>query len=128
MVVELLGDGVEPDDALSCVEVDEAEPVVLLEASSFADPHGTVWVYGDAIAAKDEHASKASRGPIVRGGAKRGMVNAGGCDCNNLAVRRDVVEDGSPVVVGERGDGRGGGLGEWVGHGNIVQGSSSRKV
>ena len=122
MVVELRGDGVEPDDAFCGVEVDEAERVVLFEACAFADPQGTVRVNRDAIAAKDKHASKTSRGPVVGCSAKRRVINASGYGCNNLAVGRNEVEDGPSVVVGKRGDGRGGGLRVWVGHVNVVRG------
>ena len=122
VVVELRRDGMKPDDAFCGVEVDEAERVVLFEACAFADPQGTVRVNRDAIAAKDKHASKTSRGPVVGCSAKRRVINASGYGCNNLAVGRNEVEDGPSVVVGKRGDGRGGGLRVWVGHVNVVRG------
>ena len=108
------------------VEVDEAEPVVLLETRALAGPQGPVGIHGYAIATKDEHASKAGRGPVVGGSAKGRVVDASGYGCNHLAVRRNVVENGPSVFVGEGGNGGGRGLRVWVRHGSIVRRSSSK--
>ena len=128
IVVESLGEGVEPDDAFSSIEVDEAEPVVLVETRALADAEGPVRIDGDAIAAKHEHASQAGRGPLVGGGAKGSVVDASRRYGEDLAIWRDVVEYGALVVGGKRRDCRGGRSWVRVGHGDVVQGSSGGEI
>ena len=63
VVVELGRDGVEPHYSLSGVDVDETEPVVLLETCSLSDAQRSVGIDRNTIPAEDEHASEASEAP-----------------------------------------------------------------
>ena len=96
LVVETLGYGVVPHDAFSGIEVNEAEPVVLFDASPFA--YRPVRVNGDAIAAKHQHSSEAGRGPIVWN-IERRVVDASRCYCEDFAIRWDIVKNGALFVV-----------------------------
>ncbi len=118
MVVEAGRDGVEPNDALPRVDVDEAEPVVLLDACSFADTQRSVREHSNAIPAKNKHASEAGKGPGVWRRVEWSLVDACGSDGEQFHVGREVREDVTLVVVGEGGDGCGGRVWVWslVGH------------
>ncbi len=76
VVVETGRDGVEPNDALPRVDVDEAEPVVLLDACSLADTQRPVREDSNAIPAKNEHASEAGEGPGVWRRVEWSLVDA----------------------------------------------------
>ena len=65
VVVEVGRDGMEPYDAFSGLDVNETEPVVLLDARPLADTKGSVGVDGDSVPAEHQHSPEASEAPGI---------------------------------------------------------------
>ena len=90
LVVEVGRNRMEPYDSFSGVDVDKAEPVVLLDTRSFADSEGSVGVDSDSVPAEYEHAAQSSESPGFCGSTKRRLIDTGGRDGNDFDVRGKV--------------------------------------
>ena len=108
VVVEVGRDGMEPHDAFSGLDVNETEPVVLLDACPLANTKGSVGVDGDSVPAEHQHSPEASETPGICWGTEWRLIDTSRSDGNELDVGWKVREDVASVVVREGRDGGGG--------------------
>ncbi len=107
VVVKVGRNWVEPHNSLSRIDVDQAEPVVVLDTRPLSDPEGSVRVDGNSVPAEYEHAAKTRESPGVCRGTKRSLIDTCGRDGDDFDVRRKIGHDVAFVVLGERRNGGG---------------------
>lgn len=76
-VLQIVGDLVHPNETLTRLQIDEAEPKVLLESRTWSDAQPSIGMKCKAIAAENKEATETGLRPARRSSAERRMIYTG---------------------------------------------------
>ena len=90
-----------PDETLTRIQIDEAEPKILLDGRTWTNTQSSVGMEGQTVATENEYTAKTGLRPARRSSTEGCVVYTGGCHSKNASICWEISLNSVLDVVGE---------------------------